>query len=199
MKIKIAITTLLWVLSFRVYAVGTCEVVFTLSGGGTGSVSYTVPDASSCPSNNFLSNLNNLAITFSIGSVSWNQSHLTAKHDIGFPPYQSLFFGGPNNDAYWDDTENGSGDSAIVTFTNGTNILIFDEGDEGARSFNFNGNQGTYTAIVRFRAALGEPIPTLSEWGMILMTLLLSGALAWQRLGQRVIAGKYAKLRFRGF
>ncbi|AUB80255.1 IPTL-CTERM sorting domain-containing protein [Candidatus Thiodictyon syntrophicum] len=159
----------------------TCQISFQLSGGGSGVVTYSVATPTCELPTSYISTLAGFTATFTVGSTTWTQAQLTAKY--GPAPFGSLYFSGAPNDVYWDDPDNGSGDTDIAIFTNGANVLTFDEGDLGSRVYRVNGQAGTYTAQLAQQQSPGvaAAIPTLSQWALVLMGLLV-GSLAWRQL-----------------
>ena len=167
MKIRTMIFAALAFFSANAFAVH-CEVNISLSGGGSGTATYD--SAVGC--NADLSSVSNLLISITVGGTTWTQSQISSKY--GTQPYGNLYFGGAScGQSWWDDPDNGSGDTAIVTFTNGQQVLTFDEGDLGTFTYSINGQPaGTYSVFISCTVA---KVPTLSPWSLALLVLLLAG------------------------
>ena len=120
MKIRTMIFAALAFFSANAFAVH-CEVNISLSGGGGGTASYDSAVGCTAP----LASVANLVISITVGGTTWTQSQLTSKH--GTLPYGNLNFeGAACGQAWWDDPDNGSGDTAIAVFTNGGQVLAFE-------------------------------------------------------------------------
>ena len=168
MKIRTFLVALVALFSVNAYAVH-CDGTFTFSTGGSGTVAFDT-GAPVC-AGNFLSSVSNLSISITIGGTTWTQSQLVSKY--GTPPYGNLLFNvDGSNRWFWDDPDDGSGDTAIAVFTNGPNVLAFDEGDCGDFTFSLNGQPGTYTLVIN---AFQPPVPAISPIGMALLGLLIAG------------------------
>ena len=167
MKIRTLILAALAFFSANAFAVH-CEVNISLSGGGSGTATYD--SAVGC--NADLSTVSNFLVSITVMGTTWTQSQLSSKY--GTPPYGNLFFGGAAcGESWWDDPDNGSSDTAIAVFTNGGNVLAFDEGDEGTFTYSINGQPaGTYSVFISCTVA---KVPTLSPWSLALLALLLAG------------------------
>lgn len=167
MKIRTMIFAALAFFSANAFAVH-CEVSISLSGGGGGTASYDSAVGCTAP----LASVANLVISITVGATTWTQSQISSKY--GTQPYGNLNFEGAGcGQAWWDDPDNGSGDTAIAVFTNGGQVLAFDEGDLGTYTYSINGQPaGTYTVFIACTVA---QVPTLSPWNLALLALLLAG------------------------
>lgn len=170
MKIRTLVFAVFVFFSANAFAAVHCAFSIGLSAGGGGTVSYDA--AGGC--GDHLSTVANLAISITAGATTWNQTQLTAK--VGTPPLGTLEFGGvfSCNSAFWDDDEDGTGDTAIAIFTNGAQVLTFDEGDDGSRVYSINGTPtGTYTANLPC-AVSTVPVPGLSPLSLALLGLMIA-------------------------
>jgi hypothetical protein len=161
-----------------------CSFFIALSAGGGGTVSYDA--VSSC--SDHLNTVSNLAISITVGATTWDQTQLTAKFPP--PPYGTLAFPSSScSSTFWDDDDDGSGDTAVAIFTNGPQVLTFDEGDFGSRVYSINGTPtGTYTANLPC-AHSTVPVPGLSPLSLALLGLMLAAlgfaAMRWRRPDRR--------------
>jgi len=123
------------------------KIDFTLSGGGDGYVQFDYTGLSTTIFR--FSDISNFAASFTIGTESWDEAGLFGKYSTWLnDPRAFLRDNGADGwDWFWDDTYNGTNDTAIIGFDNGNSILTFDEGDGGSRNYRIDGQiAGRYSA-----------------------------------------------------
>jgi hypothetical protein len=115
--------------------------------------------------------MTNLQANFSIGNQSWDES------DIGFKYGISTIWlvREPDGDVWVDDGEDGSGDTGILFFDNGSSTLYIDEGDLDERTYSVDSTvSGTYSINLALPGTTA--IPVMPSLAIALMALML-GAL----------------------